>query len=137
MTPFWRENSQWRMGWLSKRPWEYLQKVNRKCKCAAQFSTKLAHTIFKSKFAMWRAGKMYLFKGMLANANKGIHHHLFTFAVPSTYPQYRQTNVFVRYLFAVCIHRRLYTVLCIRQIPLLGECPAMGRVRTLTPDIWH
>ncbi len=38
------------------------------------------------------------FEGMLPNVNEGICHRSFAFAVPSTYPHFRQTNAFVGYM---------------------------------------
>ncbi len=43
------------------------------------------------------------FEGMLPNTNKGIRHCSFAFAVQSTYPHFRQTNVFACHLFGVCL----------------------------------
>ncbi len=39
-------------------------------------------------------------EGTLPNANKGIRHRLFAFAVPSTYTHFRQMNMC---LFGICV----------------------------------
>ncbi len=43
-------------------------------------------------------------EGTLPNANEGIHHRSFTFAVPSTYTHCRRTNTFVWHSFGICVH---------------------------------
>ncbi len=49
----------------------------------------------------------YRHQGTLPDANEGIHHCPFTFAVPSTYIHFRRMNAFVRY---TCTRlTRLYT----------------------------
>ncbi len=49
---------------------------------------------------VWRSLNLPTSKGTLANTNKEIC-RMFAFAVPSTYPQYRQINELVQCLFAM------------------------------------
>ncbi len=68
-------------------------------------------------------------EGTLSNANEGIRHCSFTFAVPSTYTHFRPTNVFVCHLFT-CYITRLYLMsyltLPYLTIPYILAYPTLG-----------
>ncbi len=64
-------------------------------------------------------------EGTLPNANEGICHRSFAFAVPSTYTYFRRTNAFVRHSFGICVwgltFKKKYNIILIEEIPYNSE----------------
>ncbi len=65
--------------------------------------TNTSHNHWRRTNIRWHSLNLPTSEGTLLNANEGICHHSFTFAVPSTYPYFRQTNAFICRSFGVCL----------------------------------
>ncbi len=61
------------------------------------------HTVIGAEQTSFDVYSVINIDGTLPNANEGIHHRWFAFAVPFTYTHFRQTNAFVCRSFGVCL----------------------------------